>query len=194
MNGVEIEIDPLSLTKTDDIIKNLDPEIVEKLAEGYAIRIGPGHPPVAKLVMVRSHVQNEWFLAKEGAIPDMVQKNHKQREEVSEAPAAAAKTAAGEAGPRKERAKAVPQRYTLGELTTEKQADLAKIRGQRKFVVESLQRLGGKATPQEIADDIVKTAGAYPSKHEDVAGSCNYHLSQLKAAGFVTSEPAEQTA
>lgn len=192
---VEIAVDSKSLAETDWIIKRLDPSIVDRLAEGYSVKIGAGHPSTVKLLMVRSHVQNDWYMAVKKEIPEMVQKNHSIREDQIAQEASKVDSGDGTGTTRTPRVKLVAsQKFAFVEsLSEERQNAMAKIRGQRKSVLEGLRAAGGNATAQEVADEITKI-GAYPAKTPDVAGSVLWHLKALKLLGLVSTVSTETAA
>jgi hypothetical protein len=187
---VEIEIDLHSLIRTDELIKNLDPVLIKKLGEAYGVKIGYGHPSTALRVMVRSHVQNEWFVATRGEIPVAVKDQHNKREKQIEQAAAASGGEGNGSDTPKERAPRPLARVKMATLNEAKTQDLGKIRGQRQIVVKYLGQVG-EGTAEDIAKAIEASGEAYPSK-DTVLNSVKYHLKGLKDTGFIVEVPQAQ--
>jgi hypothetical protein len=186
--GVEFEIDPVSVVKNDDIVKALPPESIEKLGAAYGVRVGQGQPPSSLLLMVRSHVQNDWYMATKGEVPMATAQKHTKREEEIQK---TAKESGGEEGAtparrREQRKLALDGKWKFKELTEEQQQQLGKVRGQTQIVAQALIKSKKGATPNELAEAV---KGNFPTKFTDIPGSMLYHLKRLKEMGLV--EPVE---
>lgn len=159
--GVRVPLDPDSVIKTVDQVDKLNAGAWVALARANNIQTDPFDKKLLKPVIM-GIVQNFWYQAIKGQVPEKcvlnhevrVKKYHQELEQLKSNPDAAVTR-------RTERAPSAPRSVKAYRLTTEKQAEWEKYKGQKDLIIQAMIKMGampegGNAVTVAMVADSIK--------------------------------------